>query len=86
MRRHNLTVLIEFTKDNSVQDRAIVFGRGRWSVVMLFRPTVIAITFNARNRGTGLIQELVDWRLMVRPGTSSTLLTLQYPVDTLAPD
>ena len=32
---------------------------------MLVRPTVIAITFNARNRGTGLIQELVDWRLMV---------------------
>jgi hypothetical protein len=46
---------------------------------MLFRPTVIAITFNARNRGTGLIQELVDWRLMVRPGT------LQYPLDTSIP-
>jgi hypothetical protein len=36
-----------------------------WSIVLLLRPTVIAVTFNARNRGTGLIQEVVDWRLMV---------------------
>ena len=32
---------------------------------MLLRPTVIAIAFVARNRGTGLIQELVDWRVFV---------------------
>ena len=36
-----------------------------WSIVMLLRPTVIAVTYNARNRGTGLIQEIVDWRLVV---------------------
>jgi hypothetical protein len=36
-----------------------------WSIVLLLRPTVIAIIFNARNRGTGLIQDLVDWRLVV---------------------
>lgn len=40
-----------------------------WSIVLLLRPTVIAITFNARNRGTGLIQEIVDWRLLVCCGT-----------------
>jgi hypothetical protein len=54
-----------------------------WSIVMLLRPTVIAITFNSRNRGTGLIQELVDWRVMViffRPGPLGAIKTsCTYP-------
>jgi hypothetical protein len=32
---------------------------------MLLRPTVIAIAFNARNRGDGIILDFVDWRVLV---------------------
>jgi hypothetical protein len=32
---------------------------------MLLRPTVIAFAFNARDRGTGMIGEIVDWRVAV---------------------
>ena len=42
-----------------------LFRVARWSVVMLLRPTVIAIAFNARNRGSGMIFESVDWRVLV---------------------
>jgi hypothetical protein len=36
-----------------------------WSIVMLLRPIPIAIAYNARNRGSGLIQEIADWRVVV---------------------
>jgi hypothetical protein len=36
-----------------------------WSIIMLIRPTVIAMAFNARSRGTGMIYYVVDWRVAV---------------------
>jgi hypothetical protein len=36
-----------------------------WSIVMLLRPIPIAIAFNARNRGNGLIFDVADWRVIV---------------------
>jgi hypothetical protein len=32
---------------------------------MLVRPTVIAILYNARNRGTNAIHGIADWRVLV---------------------
>jgi hypothetical protein len=36
-----------------------------WSIVMLLRPTVIAIAYEARNRGSGLVLGIADWRVLV---------------------
>ena len=36
-----------------------------WSIVLLLRPTVIAFAYEARNRGTGVILGIADWRLLV---------------------
>ena len=36
-----------------------------WSIVMLLRPTPIALAYIARDRGTGLLWGAADWRLVV---------------------
>jgi hypothetical protein len=36
-----------------------------WSILLLLRPTVIAIAYNARNRESGIVLGLVDWRVLV---------------------
>jgi hypothetical protein len=50
-----------------------------WSIVMLLRPTAIAIAYNSRDRGTNSIQGGVDWRVTVRAKVQG----LSMPVSTL---
>ena len=36
-----------------------------WCTLLILRPTVIAFFYNLRDRGTGLVEKTVDWRVLV---------------------